>query len=1369
MRLRLLFIVCLFFICTSLTSSFAFAQENETASAVYIPPGLTEWREWVLYEQDHLFCPQQLQSHNDEEHSKPHICAWPITLDIQAFDDHAVFESHWFSYTDSEIPLPGSVDLWPEQVLVDGQAAVVTPNTLGRPSVIVAPGEHTLQGRINWTEIPWSLDAPAQSGVVQASLNGKPIVPLIRGTNGYIHLSNASIPKQEKDRTDIVVARLIQDGFPLTMNVYIDIDIYGQNREERIGPVVLPGFEIFNLESKLPVKINDDGSLQLQLQKGAYEIVVQLRATQVITQLQKPELPKPWPNEETWSFAPDLTLRTVRVESPHLADRTQVHTATGLPLDNAVYLLRDNDPFKLIELNRGITDFNNEISISRHTWLNLDGNTLINRDEVTGIARSDWRFNIQQPYRLLSAEDQDLLKDKHLLITQFNNALNPSQLDEGVEWRNPNINMAVTMQTEFTHTTPLSAWQHTVDKLNTTLQLPPGYRLLHATGYDQVRGSWLSRWDIFSVFLLILTTTVVFRLLSWPQALASFVLLSLGMHEFYAPTLLLLISALLLLLNQWVEQKKGQKLINKITLAAILLLAIQIFFFTLNQLQSALYPQLETETITLNLDTEAKSYPLASLSPKVDEEDFSLDRIQVTGSRIASPGQALTINDPNAHLQAGKGIPDWEWNRYHLYRNGPIAADEQQTLFILKPWQQFIVRIALVISGLYLLFYLARLCFPKVTLPTALLISAVGLLAPSMVSAQDHFPSDKQLSDLQARLVQQDRCMNHCTSLSQVSMSDSQQGELITLSGTIHSAANTSFLLPKNNTEYPWAIQSLMIDGHIAPVYKRDSDYLIPVSPGIHQLTMTVYAQRFQQLSFTFADRQTYFDIDLEHWQDYGLANHRLNNNTLTLNRRAIQQTAVESNASNYQIKPFIKVERVFSLGLDPHFDIKFQQGHSNNSAIHVEYPLYPDELFLRSSAEAKDDNHRIKFTVEPDDIQHIYTEIPLLDHYEFAANSNPDIAEQWSIVVSPLLHVEFEGSTPLATPSDHADWGHLYYFFKPTAGETLSIKVARPQAIPGNTIAIQNATHHSSVGRNFSESTLNMELIVTRAGNYRIPFPDDAELLHIAINDTEAPVQVIDGALEIPISTNTNTIDIQWRQKIDNHWHLQTPALDLQQPMANITTVIDAPEERWLLWVYGDGIGPALRFWSLLAFMFVVAFALSRIQASPLAFHQWLLLGFGFSVVHSWWFVWIVGFFFILAKRRSSPPNFEHQWRSRAIQTAFILLSVITFILLIATVANGLLSKPDMHISNPLSYYEPLHWYQDISSGALPSSGVISVPMWFYRVAMLLWALWFSLQFVQWLRWTWGSLNAGGFWPEAKRASQKAPTASSENPEHNE
>ena len=80
------------------------------------------------------------------------------------------------------------------------------------------------------------------------------------------------------------------------------------------------------------------------------------------------------------------------------------------------------------------------------------------------------------------------------------------------------------------------------------------------------------------------------------------------------------------------------------------------------------------------------------------------------------------------------------------------------------------------------------------------------------------------------------------------------------------------------------------------------------------------------------------------------------------------------------------------------------------------------------------------------------------------------------------------------------------------------------------------------------------------------------------------------------------------------------------------------------------------------------------------------------------------------------------------------------------------------MQVSGNGSSDTLLRWYADRVSGDTPAAGVLSLPLWLYRVAMLLWALWLAASLVRGVGPGWRAFNEGGLWrPAAEAAAQTA------------
>ncbi len=69
----------------------------------------------------------------------------------------------------------------------------------------------------------------------------------------------------------------------------------------------------------------------------------------------------------------------------------------------------------------------------------------------------------------------------------------------------------------------------------------------------------------------------------------------------------------------------------------------------------------------------------------------------------------------------------------------------------------------------------------------------------------------------------------------------------------------------------------------------------------------------------------------------------------------------------------------------------------------------------------------------------------------------------------------------------------------------------------------------------------------------------------------------------------------------------------------------------------------------------------------------------------------------------------------------------------------------------------DALYWFLDRTSDALPRTGVLSVSLWWYKIAMLAWALWLSFALTRWVKWAWQIYARDGLWRSAPRAPRDA------------
>jgi len=89
----------------------------------------------------------------------------------------------------------------------------------------------------------------------------------------------------------------------------------------------------------------------------------------------------------------------------------------------------------------------------------------------------------------------------------------------------------------------------------------------------------------------------------------------------------------------------------------------------------------------------------------------------------------------------------------------------------------------------------------------------------------------------------------------------------------------------------------------------------------------------------------------------------------------------------------------------------------------------------------------------------------------------------------------------------------------------------------------------------------------------------------------------------------------------------------------------------------------------------------------------------------------------------------------------------VITAVVLLGAVQNGLLGQPAMLIQGNNSSSYLFNWYQDRVSSQYPQATVLSMPLWVYRALMMAWALWLAFSLLSWIKWGWQAYSTGGLW----------------------
>ncbi|MEZ5742125.1 MAG: hypothetical protein R3E68_23610, partial [Burkholderiaceae bacterium] len=372
-------------------------------------------------------------------------------------------------------------------VRIDGEPAQWVESE-GRPTVLLAAGEHVITGRFEWQRAPESLAVNPQTGLVQLRRDGQADrSPTWR--DGRIWLRPpASEPAAAtpEDSLRLQVSRRIADGHPLTMTTHMKLEVAGSPRELVLGNPVNEGFTPMAMSAQLPARIDPDGRLRVQVRPGTFFINVTSRDIGITERIAFAAQPEPWPEQETWAFQASPADRIVDLQGPPQVDprRTNLPQAwQNLP----AYQMQPGQTLLLRTEKRGNPDPEpDQLSLARELWLDSDGGGYSVRDQIRGALTRTWRLDAGERLSL----GQVQVDGQPQFITE-----NPTSAGNGVELRRGRLNLTADGRIEGSiRELPIPGWMADFREVGATLHTPPGWRVLAVSGADNVPGAWIERW-----------------------------------------------------------------------------------------------------------------------------------------------------------------------------------------------------------------------------------------------------------------------------------------------------------------------------------------------------------------------------------------------------------------------------------------------------------------------------------------------------------------------------------------------------------------------------------------------------------------------------------------------------------------------------------------------------------------------------------------------------------------------------------------------------------------------------------------------------------------------------------------------------------
>ena len=1312
----------------------------------YVPEVLQPWVDWVLHDkEEQLDC---IPQYNDADIFQ---CVWPSELEVVLNDRGGEFKQSWLVHKETWVALPGKDNQWPGKVQVDGEMRVIIEKDK-TPGIRLDPGFHRVTGGFAWSGLPENLQIPSGSALVSLTVNNEKIeFPNIDGS-GRLWLKSLQSKDKIENRLKIESFRLIKDSIPARVLVYFTLDVAGSAREIRLGPLYNPEkFIPFSLKSPLPARLEQDGQMVMQVRPGQYSISLMLRHTGPLQQLLfSPPAKGYWPRQEIWSFAAQSDLRLVEIKGVQPIDPLQASVPKNW-VKYPAYQILPNDSMEFKEIKRGDPHpAPDQLTLNRSLWLRFDGSGYTIQDNIQGRKNTNWRLEIDPVISL----GRVAVDGAEQLITR-----RKGSEKTGVELRNGVLHLkADSIYQRGISTLPATGWDHDFQRVKAKLYLPPGWKLLNATGIDNISRTWVKQWTLLDFFAVLIFTIALARLFSKSLAGLAFLTLVLTYHDPGAPRfvwLALLIGFALLKHLPSGKLKKAVKLYHGIVALSLVVIVIP---YAVQALRIGIYPQLARPFASMNqYSSHGSSSP--TRSPQMDmvqemvQEKNMVPRKNKVQKKNKAQGAAsfyydsqVMQHDPKALTQTGPGIPKWlPFETIDFSWSGPVTRDQMVLFTLIGPG----INLILAFVRVFFVFFLAlgMFGFPyrpgkgfTITGLKALKIfSLLFLFVLTPVLAQtSEIPSQQMLNTLEERLLEKDECFPLCSNISNVFIRISHE----LLSMDVHVDAQIDTAIPVPGHVKQWLPKKVMIDNAQAQGLLRKKNYLWMLIPaGRHVVTLSGPIGKQNMLQLPFLLKPHKVSIKADGWSVEGVKPDNSINTQLQFRRITEKDDKQPEIMETGILPPFVLVERNILLGLVWKIQTKIQRSSPTGAGVVLDIPLLPGESVTTKGIRVVEGNAKISLGA---DQTHLFWESFLepSDQILLEHKKTNTWTEIWKVDVSPIFHLEYEG-IPIIL---HKTGNRWYPTWHPWPGEAITLKVSRPPGIEGKTLTIEKSLLELRPGRKITSAKMALAIKSSQGGHHTIALPLNAKLQEVKIKGKIHPIRQEGQSIVLPIIPGQQNIELKWIEEKGMKNLYRSSHVDLGAPSVNAGVDIYLPSNRWILFLGGEHlVGPAVLFWSIIIILVIVAWGLSKTNFAQLRMHQWFFLGIGISMSNLAAGLVVVGWLIAL-DLKNKAENLKG-FRYDLIQIGIGILTIAAMGSLFFSVSHGLLGHPDMNIAGNGSNGSLLRWYQDVSNPILPRAWVFSIPMVIYRAAMLAWALWLSFWLLGTLKWGWKQFITPVIW----------------------
>ena len=1342
-----------------------------------VPHSLKEWVPWVRYRLNDRGCPQ-LASGQEQ-------CVWLPDLLLGLNDGGGSFELKVRVF--GELPgqrgeivrLPGGGGVWPSEVSVSGargEARVAVRAVNGVPAVELTTGEYLLRGRLTWGRLPERLAVPAEVGLVRLKLPGEELKHVGTVDNGQIILTRAvaeEVAAEEKDQVAIRVFRKLADGSPIVLESRMQLRVTGKGRNFDLGQITSEGFSLVQLKSPLPLSVDAAGLAKVKLTPGEYWITLTEVAQGGMKEFSTiPNITSDWPTQEVWSFEPNTNLRSVEISATEGGSAVDPEVA-GVPAEwhsLVSYQLPKGGKLVLQENQRGESLSQvSALTLRRTLWLDLSGQSLAVQDQFGGTMRSGWRLNAQPPLELGSVKVNG---EPQLL------SIDPENKQVGVELRGSAINLVASGRQELAGgRIKAVGWDQGVDSLGITLNIPPGFRLLAASGVDHVYGSWFSRWDLLMLFFVTLLSAAVYRLFGRMVGGIALLTLLLLVGEIGAPLFIWIPLVASVALARVLKAGRFRRWVWRFLALLVLMLGLSAVPYSSRQILKGLFPQLDGARYYYQQAESAAPRSMAAKGVDYSEEEGRTFDAQILAAPasdyLSLARQKLQQVDPKAIIQTGPALPEWRFDTAELSWSGPVSAGEEVQLYLLGPISMLIISFLRALLPLLGLAFFAREFWrlrkveeeqvkseATVGVGAALALMLIAI-SPSRELLAQEFPPERLLKELEQRVVS-GRCQGECVSIEAVRVELSESRLIVKM--VVSSSGNSSVVLPGPTSVFlPEKVElkplgSADLTGVLTgglPNLSRDSAGMLRVAlkSGVFELSAEGQLPVRNMHTLRLPDGSNNLSVSAAGWRVDGF-DPNTGQASGSIQFVQEQQEVSERKAKDewrVVLKPQYELTREIFVGVDWRVVNTLRRlGDLTDSAL-VEVPLIRGEAPFIDFVEG-DTGLSVMASFAPQ--QQEFTWEGAIGHIpELKLKAEvPQLIEIWKLSCSSVFRCRSSGVPATST----LQAGSAQTLWNPRLGEEVAVQVTKPAGAPGILTTVDAVDLRWSLGERRATANLAIRGRSSEGGVIPVRIGEQARVQSAQVNGRDLPLVLEKGVLSAPIGRGEYQISMAWEE--DFEWRIAqgTSQVALQLPLSNITVGSSLPPRRWVLWASGPSWGPVFLFWRDLILVLLLALALGKYRIAGLGNRSWVLLGLGLVQLPAILMLPIPLWLAALEQRRKSFELTRGWFNLR--QLALVVLTFFALVSGYVVVSQGLVGDPKLSIVGSYGYELPLTWFSDQSAGEIPAPVIYSLPIWVWRGFMLIWSTWFAVTLLRWLRWGWECFSAGEMiWKEREKRVLKS------------